>query len=271
MIPVFSMVGCSSEGAPNAKYDVVLCSGKTENGDHYQLVGTQTESTSGVSIKIGVLKNGNWLIPLSSDSRFLGDDGLFHIRDTSNPVPKYKAVDLYSVSGVFTFMNNGSFLMESYTFQTLGYDKGEYIFLSCVKKDYIAVDLSKYHFPSIDRGLYKDSFTDNGKVIGYDYNNISGRYVWYLLDIDNLSLTKIASDMKCCPSAPLSDGLFFASDDCFYNTSGQNVIDLSHYNIVETTPMFIDRTAMITIKNNAGRSCWIRIDKQGNVIQEEMC
>lgn len=269
------LYGCSSgssnkthNNASSADYDALLCSGTTENGDTYMLVGSQTENYSGVDIKIGVIKNGEWLIPLNSNSGFLGDDGTFHVKATSGYVESFETVDLYSASSAFTFMDNGAFMMESYTHQTLGYSKAEYIFLSCVQKDYITVDRSICDLPSIDKGLFNSGFTDNGKLVGYHYDNINGRYAWYILDIDRLELKQIADDMKCYPVGDLSDGLFLASNDCFYNTKAQKVIDLSEYNIAHSNIMFIDGRCMVDIKNNVGHSYWIIIDKQGNILQE---
>ena len=56
--------------------DAVLASGYDTQGNYYELVANETEDYSGTTIEIGIIKNNSWVLPMSSDMVFIGDDGL---------------------------------------------------------------------------------------------------------------------------------------------------------------------------------------------------
>ena len=103
----------------SASCDYILCTGTDYNGNKYELVANQTESSQGFEIAVGVIKNNSWLYQLSSDFPFLGEDGLFHVSvpvsfvgddagtGTSLLHPNRVVDKLY-------FIDSGAFLMECY-------------------------------------------------------------------------------------------------------------------------------------------------------------
>lgn len=54
--------------------DKVLAEGTDSDGSYYELVAVQEESATSVQVKIGVIKNNEWLVPLSADHPFIDNE-----------------------------------------------------------------------------------------------------------------------------------------------------------------------------------------------------
>ena len=264
--------------------DYVLRSGTDTFGNYFELVANQRESSLGYEITVGVIKNNRWLYPLSADFPFLWEDGLFHVtvpmgRESGHDLSHYKMI----IENIY-FIDSGAFAMESYNSRSVtglkSYDH-TMIFFSCSNLESYTVDVEKVHtkyryrYSDYDRTIY----TENGKILLY--SETSGRpygwtdsceFDWHLLDVQSLKMETFANDIVgIYPRSCLSEGLFFASDQCFYNTNAQKVIDLSAYDIdmfYDGGIYFQDGICTFKAENSLGTEFLITIDKSGNVLEE---
>ncbi|MGN1154010.1 MAG: hypothetical protein ACI4S3_08265, partial [Candidatus Gastranaerophilaceae bacterium] len=87
--------------------DKVLASGST-GGNFYELVANQKEDYNGTEITIGVIKNNEWLIPLTKQIPFLDEDNKLLSGGADiygfEPYPSY-----------FYYVGNGCFLNQYWT------------------------------------------------------------------------------------------------------------------------------------------------------------
>ena len=132
----------------------------------------------------------------------------------------------------------------------------------------------RYTQPSSEEGAIIS--TDGGKLLFYGNVSESWRdesvYDWSILDTRSLQIKKIASEIsELYPESILSEGLIFASDKCFYNTSMQKVIDISHYSIdlfSDGAIYFENGTCTFKTNNALGTKYLVTIDKSGKVLSE---
>lgn len=270
--------------------DYVLCRGTDDAGNTYELVANQTESALGYEVTVGVIKNNEWIYPMSTDFPFLGEDGLFHVSvsmagDSGTSLTQPNAV----IQNMY-FIDSGAFLMDCYMETdswASTYDHTNIIF-SCDSLESYTVDckestlLYRYAEASFSSGeviSYGRIFTENGKIVLYTETSETSSgwledqvFDWYTLDAQTLNVDTLATNVAGIrPESVLSEGLIFASDQCFYNTSVQKVIDLSAYNIdmwYNSNIFFENGTCTFKVKNNLGTEFLITIDKSGNVISE---
>lgn len=262
--------------------DYVLCSGVDTSGNSYELVANQTESSLGYEITVGIIKNNEWLFPLSTEFPFLDqEDNLFHISVDGAGNSGF-SLDMYNaIKDNIYFVDVGTFVMDSYH-ETDSWGKTYYhtlILFSCSKMESKVIDLEEYQIELIASKTDRQVYTDNGMlliwkedvvdtgVLSYDYF-----YDWCLLDTETLAITTIGSRIKdCSPSSILAEGLIFASDKCFYNTDKQKVIDLSQYNIDMSAASgiyFKNGQCSFIAENELGHEFEITIDIHGNVLSE---
>lgn len=272
--------------------DYILCQGTDTSGNIYELVANQTESALGYEITVGVIKNNEWLYPLSSDFPFLWDDGLFHVTaplggDSGSDLSHYG-----TIAQAIYFVDSGAFLMDSYNTKTATglnlYDHA-YLIFSCDTLKTCIIDTDEYTFLYTgtgtkfydDRVEYGRITTDAGKLILHKETAESNRrsgdpqdhiYDWDLLDFKTLDISPIAKNVVgIYPKSILSEGLIFASDRCFYNTKLQKIIDLSAYTIDTSAGnnlYFKEGTCTFTAENSLGTEFLITIDKSGNILSE---
>lgn len=273
--------------------DFVLCGGTDDAGNVYELVANQTETALEYKIEVGIIKNNEWLWPLSTDFPFLGEDGLFHVSaplggESGSNLDEYGKI----VSSIF-FIDSGAFLMDSYNTRTAtGWDTYDHtkIIFSCDTQKSYTVDceessfLYKYAEACFSNGeaiSYGQIVTDNGKLLiysepeGSDIHSIDIEnhiYDWFLLNTNTLEIEPIATNVTgLCPESVLSEGLIFASDQCFYDTNLQKKIDLSAYKIdmwYAGSIFFENGECEFTAENNLGTEFLITIDKSGKVLSE---
>lgn len=272
--------------------DYVLCQGTDTSGNTYELVANQTESSLGYEITVGVIKNNEWLYPMSADFPFLWEDGLFHVtapmgRDSGSDLSHYG-----TIAQAIYFVDSGAFLMDSYNTKTatgLNLYDHTYVIFSCETLKSCVIDTDEYVFLYNgtgtkfydDRVEYGRITTDAGKFILHketaESNRRSGNpqdhiYDWDLLDFNTLDISPIAKNIVgIYPKSILSEGLVFSSDRCFYNTKLQKIIDLSAYTIDTSAGnnlYFESGTCTFTAENSLGTEFLITIDKSGNILSE---
>lgn len=277
--------GAYPQTSLSASCDYILCSGVDTAGNHYELVANQTETALDFDITVGIIKNNEWLCPLSGDFPFLGEDGLFHVSVDNAGKSGSSLDEVGAIRDSIYFIDTGGFLMEGYVESEnwlKGYDH-KMIFISCESMVYGNLDMDEYTILCLhwdisltnDYGYVK---TENGKILLY--KEVSGTNSgwpddwvldWYLLDTKTLQKEAIATNVEgVYPVSALSEGLIFASDKCFYNTNMQKVIDISAYNIdmfYDGDLYFVDGICTFKASNSLGTVFLVTIDKSGNVIQ----
>lgn len=269
--------------------DYVLCRGTDVSGNTYELVANQTETSQGFEITVGIIENNEWLVPLTSEFPFLGEDGLFHVKQDYSSAGS-SLNDVGSIISNIYFIETGGFLMDVFIDSTTLFGNNEeYFYLySCHEKDCISFDQNEYSLryarmdASFSNGVvdyYGEIYTDNGKILVYRETSgtVSGWiedrvYDWMTLDTRTLEMNTFGSNVAgLCPEGVLSEGLIFASDQCFYNTNMQKVIDLSAYQIdmwYGYQIYFKNGVCTFTAENDLGTEFEITIDKSGNVLSE---
>ena len=158
--------------------DFVLCQGTDTSGNTYELVANQTESALGYEVTVGVIKNSNWLYPMSNDFPFLGEDGLFHVSVSMAGESGTSLAQVNEVIQNIYFVDSGAFLMDCYkeTDSWIStYDHFNIIFSCTSLKSYTvnckeSTLLYRYSEASFSNGQVKSYgrvFTENGKIVLY--------------------------------------------------------------------------------------------------------
>lgn len=269
--------------------DYVLCTGTDNDGDFYELVANQKESSSGFEISVGVIKNNAWLYQMSKDFPFLGDDNLFHITGNNNGKEGTSLKVASSVIKEIYFVDTGAFLLDCCLPSTRGpfFFDNAYIIFNCDSLDSCTINREEtslvflknqadFGWNDSTPSSYGQIYTENGKLImcrqlTQGVNNPV--YDWCIFDMRTLKYDVIAPQVeRIRAESVLREGLFLASDQCFYNTSAQKIIDLSSYDIVEFADKqsyFHDGTCTFIAKNSLGTRFRVTIDSSGNVLSEE--
>ncbi len=270
--------------------DYVLCRGTDTSGNTYELVANQTESALGYEITVGVIKNNEWIYPLSTDFPFLDkDDGLFHVSVSLAGESGTSLEQVNSVIQSIYFIDSGAFLMESRKANSSWFssDYHNMIIFSCNSLKSYTVDCNEYNLlyryskATFSYGEVESYGRINTQIILYSATDASNRnstdsedwyYDWFLLDTQTPEITTLAANVNGVhPRSSLSEGLIFASDQCFYNTNLKKVIDLSAYEIdmwYAGDIYFVNGTCEFTAENELGTEFLITIDKSGNVLSE---
>lgn len=263
--------------------DKVLASGST-NGDFYELVANQKEDYNGTEITIGVIKNNEWLIPLTKQMPFLDDDNKLLSGGADiygfEPYPSY-----------FYYVGNGCFLNQYWT----DVNSPKYTILNSNNEKIFYLDEQHDDFV-LKYELADEYISDNGTITQYNdgiskerfVNNEKGLYIVVyhkvydntvnLLDSKTMKTSEIYFDNIPNDIAPLSEEMFFCrfydskgDKQGFFNINGEMIIDLSEFEICNTNNMiFLNGKCTFSIENEANHKYLITIDKTGKVIDSEV-
>lgn len=252
--------------------DKVLALGYDAEDNYYELVANEKEDYRGTTIEIGVIKNNEWLIDLSSNSPFVDGTGL-----------------LKGAGGNF----KGSIYEEEFA-------KFYYVGAGCFAYKGIIMNsiINKSYYPDDNNEYYPEIFLSWGTVKQISNDALflllptkeSANYK--LLDANTMSITDI--NLNCVVNRGFnvnydvayaySEGLFAvvqyrendSSKNGFYDINGKKVIDLSQYVLSDVYMaglafgddrlVFQDGTCSFCIMNDQGTEFRIMIDKTGNVI-----
>lgn len=245
--------------------DAVLASGTDKDGNLFELVANQNEDHSGVTIEIGIIKNNEWSIDLTTKSPFIGTDGFLTKRN------KYNTGSIYDENSLgFDYIGAGCF---HYNGSIWNGNNGKY---------YMPIENNKFH-PVISAGSGHGLCT---------YINNDGEFLLHkdgtfqVLTSHNMTIKTLKSLPYVYTNEifPLSEGLFALYDYPnvgigFFNTNGEKIIDLSDYKFyrivkpdgfgnvtIEQNLVFKDGKCTFTVLNEIGTEYKITIDKQGNVL-----
>ncbi|MBQ7504986.1 MAG: hypothetical protein IJT79_06705 [Ruminococcus sp.] len=258
----------SKEAEPklSEECDYILCSGYDDD-DYYELVANLTEDYPKSTYQVGVIKNNEWLVPLSEKSPFIDKNGRW------KGSPEYEK-NIVSEKN-FEYFSEGCFYYDGYS----GVDCG-IVYKPETGKWFETANLKHlYHDGDVNYDeLEYDSIINKGKLIAQLIND----YGLYLLDLNTGNKKEIKGffekydnpDRAYC----LSEGLFFAEVDVvldkvhlgFFNTDGDLVVDLTEYDIKDLYyPVFEDGEYTFAAKNNTDSVYDITINKKGKIINKE--
>lgn len=254
--------------------DKVLASGYDKDDNFYELVATEDENYDGTIIKIGVIKNNEWSIELTTESAFIGKEGLLRRYDGSSNVTGSIYDERYAV---FYYIGNGCFFYDN-------------IILNGNTNKYYEGDAR----PIIQCGgpvttMANDNVSvicaNDGKILleGLDDD-------FYLLDTNTMKRKKIKLTITDFDMLiyPYSEGLIAcikkdsnSEVNGFYNIDGEKIIDLSQYDLrgriykyngiggsssILQSMVFEYGECSFIMANKAGTEYEITINKKGQVI-----
>ncbi len=257
--------------------DKVLASG-SYNDDYYELVATQEETYSDVVVKIGVIKNNEWLVPLTTDIPFINEDGRIYTDHYYDHDASYENAsstkNLDNISDDdYHFIGNGCFHIYESRVGDIIYNAELDRELVIPLSGGIGVDFYRHHLEkSSDEFICSDKF-----IVEYfgkgDYHDVR------LLDTNKMEMNIIMELPRYYYIVgPLSDGLFAMGYNnvdtvcAFYDIEGNKVLDISEYGIYypEDTyyeyPRFENGQFKFVTTNEAGTKYDMIIDKTGKVL-----
>lgn len=244
---------------------IVICEGHDKEGNIYKLVGTQEETYNSVKIKVGVIKNNEWLVPLSADSPFIakeknsliGGETLSKDRYYSN---KYK----YVAKSCFAYdSQNNTIVYNAETNQHYDFHEED-------KKCSLYV-----YF--VDDNSYADSNIIIAARSFSDFDKISA------LNIDTMKEEIIIEKCTYNVLGPYSNGLFAVGFrygnriQYFYDVKGNQVLDVTKYGLdgsgydsnYETT-YFQNGIFSFTQTNSAKTKYNLAINTKGEIVLNEI-
>jgi len=238
--------------------DYLLAEGTNTTGDHYQLVANESQSYDSTQ-SIGLIKNNEWLIEMTNDSPIIDEDGtVYYFFNFKSDYDKYISPDWNwnTYPTTYRLVSNNCFLLNGY--MLWNFETGKTHMLT---GDY----RSGY--------IFSEDVTDESYVmLKIVSENTHNEVTYKILDINNMIVIKEFEEGCFYYAGVFSEDLFYAvaydGDTGFYDKSGNQIIDLSKYNVTEGGT-FSDGKATIIAENDTGKEFEITIDKQGNVISEE--
>ncbi len=249
--------------------DKILAYGEDKDGNYFELVANEREDFSGVTIELGIIKNNEWSVNLTTNSPFIGENGLLTKANHSCTGSIYdeKSLEFYYIgAGCFHYDgniwngNNGKYYLNN--------ENGEYV--PRISYNYAPDTIRS----SIERRI----------VVNNDGQFLLARVGSYkILYANDMTVKNIGIDIFSSDEFPISEGLFavYKSGSYgvgFFDTNGNKVIDLSCYNfksIEKSSSAQVYRTQELvfkngkctfTILNDVGTEYKITIYKQGKVL-----
>lgn len=267
----------------SGEYSQLLAEGTDAQQNHYMLVGNITENHNGLTAEMGVIKNGQWLVPMTSSIPFIGDNG--QLIDGLGGVDTSLSLYQIQVGGLFKYVGSGVFFYNN-TFYNSENN------LSFTTNSYAC----NYSYPNYE----DENVKDTGEHIVMIRDDAKSPFVVYALDTLTMQakelsfLTNLEDNSWDLHICPFSEGLFavigswgdagndyspaVASYNGFYDLNGNRVIDLSSYKIhrlyetnayiPENHPVFVNGNANLVVINEAGSLFTLTIDKAGSVVSE---
>lgn len=243
---------------------IEICSGSDAEGNEYKLVCTQEESYDKVTVKVGVIKNNQWLQKLSTKSPFINETGSNLLGLSSSPRNRRVFSDYHYVA-------DGVFVVQYYDNNT-----ESYLFYNSNNKKSATIHIQRIEF------TYDHPYS---KYIVFSrwHSLIGGDITVYVLNTETMEEKVIIDETNSSLYGGYSEGLFMLKDG-FYNLKGEKVIDMQKYNIsgyynyygseendrYPEYEYFIDGGFKFCVENSAGTIYNMEIDKKGNLIKNEV-
>lgn len=253
--------------------DKILCTGYDDKDNYYELVANETEKYNGILIEIGVIKNNEWSVELSSDSAFIDESGLLrdHKQDTGS-IYDEDCLD-------FIYVGNGCFWYDD---SLLNGTTGKYF------------DDNDYDINIVCKGNTQvsenDEYIDNNILLLDKYNVENENNDLYLLNTSDMKKRKIKlTAEKEEVLFPYSEGIIAKiayggeGKSGFYDVNGKCIYDLSEYDyqlfyqegsyisstMKKQSLVFENGECSFEIENDLRSRFRITINKKGEVIDSE--
>ncbi len=238
---------------------MVLCTG-SENGNTYELVANQIDGYPDTTFEFGVIKNNQWLVPMGSDCPFINDQGWWVYAEGSNAPRDFE----YIQAGCFYYNYRDP------------YDR-KILYKPETGVSIEVLDLFEDSNSEYRRHPY--TINDEAEIMA-KCRDQEKTYLTYI-NMNTGETKKLPLETFGTDIGIISDGLFFAEidDDVwnsgwdkrgFYDLNGNQVIDLSTYNIVDLKDRkFTDGKYTFTAINNSNVRFDITIDTTGKVLSQE--
>lgn len=249
----------------SATCDKVLAFGSDNEGNYYELVANETEDYTGTTITIGVIKNNEWSVNMTSDLPFIG---------------KEQFRSIYNFYGEFKYIGCGCF--SYYYGDIINGDNGK--IYNCGERDLGS--------PIVNFGSEKIYVNPNNRenivILSQIGTNASLRALnTQTMEIDSeIPIDGLYDLYGLNLFFPYSEGLFCCMNSDydveaqgFYNLNGEKVIDLSQYKLASQTYyrglgssgfkqflVFENGFCSFKIQNDQNSVFELIIDKEGNVI-----
>ncbi len=246
----------------------VLASGY-EGNDFYELVATEEQSYNGVTIKFGVIKNNEWLRPLSQDIPFYDKDGTPYGSIIQSIYNNFEVLDI-------AYLGNGCFI---YT-----YNERSYIHDCTII--YNAETGKSYKHEEGLAGYFGVSYVEDKSrknivttscpyvLLSHQFNTSAT-----LLDTNSMQVRNIDIKPGFAPGviSPISEGIFAVTEEgnanwelSFLDLNG-NIINKEKFisSDPSQTIKFINRKCTFNIQNDAGAVFTVTMDKNGNIIESK--
>ncbi|MDO4748536.1 MAG: hypothetical protein Q4A12_05100 [Eubacteriales bacterium] len=255
--------------------DMVLVSGSESNGDFYELVANESESYEGVRLEIGVIKNNEWLLELTTDMPFVDKDGNIYGKKTTS---------IYENNNLkFFYLGNGCFLCESYM---------ENMIYNCETQQYFEKKFeNKYDHVCITYNCLTNFYgtepnyssihmisKDNSRVIT-DFINYGKTADIEILDTNKMKSSTIRIDtpedwINIGYVYPISNGIFAVANEdakhnkiAFFNINGEQIIKNKYsLNTTDQNICFNNGKCSFDILNENNKPYSISIDRTGRVL-----
>ena len=264
--------------------EYVLLTGYDDDGSCYQLVGEDFEDYQGSQIHIGIIKNNEWLVEMTSESPFIDDYNCI-----------YGALSLYNDYILEGYRTLKGAISNSDFYNRLGY-VGKGCFYLLGSERYTSGYLVEEQLKTIVfwNGEANSSKVLNNVIMTGMENYVQGNeiivseltdhvfalsesaYATYDVKSFNpktfetkalFSQKRTVKDNLIQDVKQIGDGLFYCNGS-FYSTDGSKAFDLEIKNIYKIDN-FKDGQCEIITQINTGSKYRIIIDKSGNVISDE--
>lgn len=243
-----------------------------DGDDYYELVANQIDNYPESKIEMGVIKNNEWLIEMSSDFPFLYDnwfnDKDAPLRDSVTTHDPYERGSYH-----FEYVGEGTFY---YYFQEqyVAYQANQTIY-----KPETGYSFSLSNFFIEERS----DFLNDGEFLATD---VEKGFCYYNLNTGEIrpmgGIFSDGNDPDRKELYGIHDGLFYAakyndswggsgySYEGFFNLNGEQIIDLTEYHILDYHDYrFQDGEYTITCSNDNGVKYNITFDTTGKIISQE--
>lgn len=239
--------------------DMLLCSGYNGN-DYYELVANQIDRYPDSTFEIGVLKNNEWLVPLSPENPFINDNGW------------WVGAEYQNEPGEFKYMGKGCF----YYMHERGYPEIVYNPETKISFEVQGLEQQSVHRPTDGYTKnYTKLMSDNYEILAWSSGG-KRAFTYFNLLTGETKEIPITFYTTWPMVARISEGVFLARVDKatwgFYDINGNCVIDLSQYSFVleiENINIFKNGTYTFKVRNSSNIYFHITIDKTGKVLSQE--
>lgn len=249
----------------SSQCDIVLAEGTDENGNVFELVANEIEDYTGTITKVGVIKNNQWLKPLSESHPFVNGSFLYFKSYSYGTDDGVSIKNINNLRDHVKFVGNGCFTIGRRILYNCNNDKS--FDLRKLDEEERSVFVDDYHGTNSNNRKGYITFEVYDKH--YHLGGLSyGAYLVYSLNTSTMESKRIMLEVKAGAGVyteAYNDGLFFYNGG-FYDINGNKTIDISHLGYHTGSLVFDNGQCTFTVSNDQETLYDITIDKTGKVI-----